>query len=114
MLITQRTSRSRPRFNGLTPSAATELDEQGFTVISDVVDLHSVKQLSEAYDAATASATGDDIRVGRTSTKVTDFVNRGEAFDDIYMHRPLLDACGRVIGRPFKLSSLHGRTLRPG
>jgi ectoine hydroxylase-related dioxygenase (phytanoyl-CoA dioxygenase family) len=26
----------------------------------------------------------------------------------------LLEACYRVIGRPFKLSSLHARTLRPG
>jgi len=26
---------------------------------------------------------------------------------------PLLDACCRVIGRPFKLSSLQARTLRP-
>jgi ectoine hydroxylase-related dioxygenase (phytanoyl-CoA dioxygenase family) len=35
-------------------------------------------------------------------------------FDDLYVFPPLLQACRRVIGRPFKLSSLLARTLRPG
>ncbi len=33
--------------------------------------------------------------------------------DELYVFPPLLDACRRVIGGPFKLSSLHARTLRP-
>jgi ectoine hydroxylase-related dioxygenase (phytanoyl-CoA dioxygenase family) len=70
--------------------------------------------LGDAYDAAVASATSDDIRIGSASTRVSDFVNRGAAFDDLYIFPPLLEACGRVIGRPFKLSSLHSRTVRPG
>ena len=51
---------------------------------------------------------------GRSSTRVTDFVNRGPAFDDVYVFPPLLDAAARVIGAPFKLSSFHSRTLHPG
>ncbi len=54
-----------------------------------------------------------DMRVGSTSTKVVDFVNRGTDWGDIYVFPPLLEACCRVIGRPFKLSSFLGRTLRP-
>ena len=38
---------------------------------------------------------------------------RSAEFDDLYIFPPLLEACCRVIGRPFKLSSLLGRTLRP-
>jgi ectoine hydroxylase-related dioxygenase (phytanoyl-CoA dioxygenase family) len=53
------------------------------------------------------------LRVGSTSTRVSDFVNRGTEFDGLYVFPPLLDACCRVIGRPFKLSSLQARTLRP-
>jgi ectoine hydroxylase-related dioxygenase (phytanoyl-CoA dioxygenase family) len=45
---------------------------------------------------------------------VSDFVNRGASFDDLYMFPPLLEACCRVIGAPFKLSSFQARTLRPG
>ena len=41
-------------------------------------------------------------------------MNRGAEFDDLYVFPPLLDACCRVIGRPFKLSSLHARTVRAG
>jgi ectoine hydroxylase-related dioxygenase (phytanoyl-CoA dioxygenase family) len=69
--------------------------------------------LADAYTAAVGSATDDDVRIGSTSTKVTDFVNRAAAFDNLYVFPPLLEACCRVIGRPFKLSSLNARTLRP-
>jgi len=91
--------------------ATSELHERGFVVIPGPTrpDL-----LANAYTAAVASATSDDIRIGSTSTKVNDFVNRGAEFDSLYVFAPLLEACCRVIGRPFKLSSLHARTLRPG
>ena len=39
-------------------------------------------------------------------------VNRRPAFDEIYIHPPLLEACAHVIREPFKLSSLLARTLR--
>jgi ectoine hydroxylase-related dioxygenase (phytanoyl-CoA dioxygenase family) len=61
-----------------------------------------------------ASAAEDDVRTGSTSTRVSDFVNRGAEFDDVYISPPLLEASCRVIGQPFKLSSFHARTLRPG
>jgi hypothetical protein len=93
--------------------AASELQERGFIVLSGAVPSDRMERLVNAYTAAVASATGDDIRIGSTSTRVSDFVNRGAEFDDLYVFPPLLEACCRVIGRPFKLSSLHARTLRP-
>ena len=45
---------------------------------------------------------------------MTDFVNRGAEFDRLYVFPPLLEACCRIIARPFKLSALHARTLPPG
>lgn len=92
----------------------SELQERGFAVLPDAVPSGQMEQLAAAYDAAVASATGDDISVGSTSTRVTDFVNRGAEFDRLYVFPPLLKACCRVIARPFKLSSLHARTLPPG
>jgi hypothetical protein len=94
--------------------AALELEELGFVVLPGVVAAGSMERLTTAYAEAVSSATGDDIRVGSTSTKVSDFVNRGAAFDNLYLFPPLLEACCQVIGAPFKLSSLHARTLRPG
>ncbi len=94
--------------------ADSALDERGFVVLPNVLAPERMERLASAYTEAVASATGDDIRVGSTSTKVNDFVNRGAVFDDLYIYPPLLEACCKVIGKPFKLSSFHARTLRPG
>jgi hypothetical protein len=94
--------------------AASELQERGFVVLPGMVDARDLERLAAAYTEAVTSATGDDVRVGSTSTRVSDFVNRGAAFDKLYVFPPLLEACCQVIGGPFKLSSFHARTLRPG
>jgi hypothetical protein len=94
--------------------ATLELQERGFVVIPGPVPPDRMERLASAYAVAETTATGNDIRVGSTSTRVNDFVNRGAEFDDLYVFPPLLEACCRVIGRPFKLSSLLARTLRPG
>ena len=99
--------------NELSVHAAEELEARGFVVLPSMVP-ESMERLTTAYTEAVTSATGDDIRVGSTSTKVCDFVNRGTAFDQLYVLPPLLEACWQVIGGPFKLSSFHARTLRPG
>jgi hypothetical protein len=65
--------------------ATSELQERGFAVIPGPTrpDL-----LANAYTAAVASATSDDIRIGSTSTKVNDFVNRGaSSTTSTYFHR---------------------------
>ena len=97
----------------LAPDRARELHEHGFVVLPGPVPVGQMDRLARAYDAAVASAAGDDVRTGSTTTRVTDFVNRGAELDDLYVFPPLLEACCRIIGRPFKLSSMHARTLRP-
>jgi hypothetical protein len=100
--------------NELPVDAASELAERGFVVLPGMVAAERLERVAMAYTQAVTSAAGDDIRVGSTSTKVKDFVNRGASFDDLYVFPPLLEACCRVIGGPFKLSSFNARTLRPG
>jgi hypothetical protein len=100
--------------NELSAQAASELGERGFVVLPGVVAGEGLERLTTAYDEAVALATGDDIKVGSTSTKVSDMVNRGVAFDSLYVCSPLLAACRQVIGGPFKLSSFQARTVRPG
>src|SRR5262245_55883225 len=97
----------------LSVDATVELRERGFVVLRDAVASDRIERLANAYTDAITSAMDVDIRIGIASTRVNDFVNRGSAFDDLYMFPPLLEACCRVIGRPFKLSSFHARTLRP-
>jgi hypothetical protein len=98
----------------LAGDAARALDEDGFVVVPGPVSPDEMPRLTRAYDLAVAAADPADIGIGRTSTRVTDFVNRGPEFDPLYVFGPVLGACCQVIRRPFKLSSLLARTLRPG
>jgi hypothetical protein len=70
--------------------------------------------LAAAYDTIMQSDTGPDFKIASTTTRLNDLVNRGPAFDQVYLHFPVLEACRYIIGAPFKLSSLLGRTLRAG
>ena len=96
------------------PSAASQaLDEIGFVVIPGPIPAAKLPQLAAAYDLAVASAAAEDKANGSATTRVHDFVNRGPEFDDLYVYQPVLEACCRVIAKPFRLSSLLARTLRP-
>lgn len=98
----------------LSAGACQELDDAGFTVIPGPVPAGNLAHLAAAYDAALTSAAPDDVKVGSTTTRVRDFVNRGPEFDTLYLHPPVLKACSRVLQRPFRLSSMLARTVRPG
>ena len=97
----------------LTARAIQDLRNVGFIVIPGPVAPDRLAQLAAAYDAAVASASSDDAGVGSTTTRVNDFVNRGSMFDALYVYHPVLEACCRIIGQPFKLSTMLARTVRP-
>jgi len=93
--------------------ALQEIDEVGYAIIPGPVAPHRLKQFAQAYDEAVLQAVSADISIGSTTTRVSDFVNRGPEFDELYVYKPVLEACSNVIGQPFKLSTLHARTLHP-
>jgi ectoine hydroxylase-related dioxygenase (phytanoyl-CoA dioxygenase family) len=97
----------------LLPSAVCDLQDKGFAIIPGPVPMAKLTELANTYDQAVLQAKHDDISVGGSTTRVSDFVNRSSVFDDLYVHPPVLEACRRVIGQPFKLSTMHARTLRP-
>ena len=97
------------------PSAAIRrLLEDGYTVIPGPAPDSRLDDLASAYDKAVLAADPADIARGSTTTRVHDLVNRGAEFDSLYLHPPLLEACCRIFGDPFKLSSMLARTLHPG
>jgi hypothetical protein len=98
---------------GLSAGAVEDLRDIGFIVMPGPPAPEGLEKMAESYDRVMASAAPADISIGSSTTRVHDFVNRGPDFDDLYIYRPILDACCRVIGQPFKLSSMLGRTLRP-
>lgn len=97
----------------LSAAAVQELRDVGFVVIPGPVTPDRLAQFAEAYDSAVASAAADDVSIGSSTTRVHDFVNRGPEFDGLYVYEPVLEACCRIIGQPFKLSTMLARTVRP-
>ena len=98
----------------LPANTVQELDDIGFVVVSGPVAPPKLSWLSAAYDAAVSAADPADVGVGRTTTRVHDFVNRGPDFDDLYVYQPILEACCRIIGGPFHLSTMCARAVNPG
>ena len=97
----------------LQPDVAQQLASCGFIVVPGPDVTGGVKALQAAYDKAVATADPIDVRVA-SSTRVTDFVNRSDEFDGVYIHLPVLAACCLVLARAFKLSNTCARTLNPG
>jgi hypothetical protein len=89
------------------------LRTDGFIVMPGPVLAVRLAELAHSYDGVVSNSTSDDIKIGSTTTRVRDFVNRDAQFDELYLYPPILQACCRVIEQPFKLSTMHARTLRP-
>ena len=81
----------------LPPDAARRLCDIGFVVLPGPVIPGGLERLSQAYDHAVATADPADVRIA-SSTRANDLVNRGSAFDGIYIYGPLLAACALIIG----------------
>jgi len=95
-------------------NAARDLRDAGFIIIQNrLATPAKLAQLSAAYDAAVAGADPADVSVGSSTTRVSDFVNSGPEFDGLYICALVLEACCSIIGRPFKLSTMHARTVNP-
>lgn len=89
-----------------------ELHTEGFSVVPGPFAAEEMEQIACAYDEAVRTAVAPDIRIGSTTTRVHGLVHCS-AFERLYTHRPILEACRHVIGEPFKLSSLMARTVHP-
>src|ERR1017187_6354966 len=97
----------------LSPSEVRDLRTDGFVIVPGPVVKAKLAHLASSYDQAVLQADPSDISGGGSTIRVTDFVNRSPEFDDLYVYLPVLEACCRVIEQPFKLSTMHARTLRP-
>jgi len=97
----------------LSSEAAYALHTDGFLVMPGPVPSANLAELAHLYDEVVSAAPPDDIKVGSTTTRVSDLVNRDAGFDGLYLFPPILQACCCIIEQPFKLSTMHARTLRP-
>ena len=99
--------------NELSASARISLRDNGFAVIRCAFGPEEVPRISATYDRVVSFATAEDKRIGSSTTRVGGFADPEHRLDALYTYQPLLEACRYIIGEPFKLSSLHARTLHP-
>ena len=97
----------------LPPQAVEALDRIGFVVLPGPLSTVRIPALQAAYDAVAQTAAPEDVRRGRSSTRITDFVTRDAIFDEVYTWPPALDAARHLVGGAFRLSAFHARTLHP-
>jgi ectoine hydroxylase-related dioxygenase (phytanoyl-CoA dioxygenase family) len=97
----------------LSAGVVQDLHNVGFVVIPGPLAPDRVMKFAEAYESAVICAASEDVSTGSSTTRINDFVNRGPEFDGLYIYEPILEACCRIIGQPFKLSTMHARTVRP-
>jgi Phytanoyl-CoA dioxygenase (PhyH) len=91
-----------------------QLVESGFVVAPGPVSGEPLNELTAAYDEVMAVAAGPDFKIASTTNRMSDLLTYGSVFHKVYLYPPLLEACGHIIGEPFKLSSFLARTLRGG
>jgi Phytanoyl-CoA dioxygenase (PhyH) len=99
--------------NEVPAKSVRQLIDSGFVVIRGPHSDQRLAELAVAYDRMMARASGPDFKIASTTIRLSNVLNYGPAFDDIFLHPPLHEACAHVIDEPFKLSSLLARTLRP-
>jgi hypothetical protein len=94
----------------------TELEQRGFCVLPSFVPAATLAQLVAAYDRAFAAGQPPDLRYASSGgdVRLAGLVDRGAEFNEISVLEPVLECCEAIIGTPFKLSSLLGRTVLPG
>ena len=95
----------------LNPIQYRELDENGFTILKNVIDLVWLDRLRQVFEELVEQE-GEEagVEVGQMKgvRRLADLVNKGEIFDAVYLQPALLTAALHIFQRPFKLHSLNG------
>jgi ectoine hydroxylase-related dioxygenase (phytanoyl-CoA dioxygenase family) len=101
----------------LTPAAARELDELGYTVVRGVVDPAWLQDLRETcarllHDEGDQA--GAEFRPEPGSDRLANLVDKGACFERLVAHPLMQAAAAHVLGPDWKLSSLNYRAALPG
>ena len=101
----------------LTDAERRSLDESGYVVFPALVNPEWLERLQAQFDLLTereGAAAGSEFSQERGARRLSDLVNKSDAFDGVYTQPKVLAAVAHVLGRPFKLSSLNARDALPG
>lgn len=101
----------------LTDEEKKQLDEQGFIMVRNFISQEKVEQLRQRFEEIIeeeGEEAGKEVHQEKGARRISNTMNKGEVFDDIYMHPKLLAAIYHIIGRDFKISAMNGRDVLKG
>jgi ectoine hydroxylase-related dioxygenase (phytanoyl-CoA dioxygenase family) len=96
----------------LDAASKAELDRRGYLVIPGFLDPAWLERMRDAYEGVVAKEgvlVGLDHHQERGARRLGNLVNKGEAWDSLYVDARLLAAARHILARPFKLGALSGR-----
>ncbi len=91
---------------------ARSLSEDGYVVLSEMVDEKTLSVLRSAFDEIVDLEGRDAAREHHQEAgthRIANLVNKGRIFESAWCHPLVLSCCSHMFGRPFKLSSCNGR-----
>ena len=101
----------------LTEEEKTSLDEQGFVMFHDLIAPESIKKIQDRFEelfAEEGDRAGMEVHQEKGTRRLSDLMNKGEIFDEIYMNPKILAGMYHIIGRDFKMSAMNGRDVLKG
>jgi len=79
--------------NALPPQAIALLNTNGFLTMPGPFSGTGLRDLADAYDGVMAAACGPDLKIGSSTTRMSDLLSFNSLFDEVFLHPPLLEAC---------------------
>lgn len=73
----------------LPPQMVKQLAECGFLTITGPLSGTQFSELTDAYDQAMVEASGASLRIGSTTTRISDVLNFNPVFDEVFLFAPL-------------------------
>jgi len=105
------------RYNrSVNPKNFQELQEQGYTIIPQMIDPTWLEELRAAVAermTIEGENAGAEFRKEANSQRLANLVDKGEVFQRVIAHPTLLAAATAVLGPDHKLSSLNYRAAEP-
>ena len=98
------------------PTAATELREQGYTILRGLIDDDWRRALHDRLDelfTLEGEAAGGEFRAEPGARRLANLLDKGDVFHRVVRHPALLALADAVFSEPYKLSSLNARLALP-
>ena len=93
-----------------------QLDEEGYLVLEDLIDLDMLGSLRARIDelfAEEGDRAGSEFKQEPNARRLANLVNKGEIFQRAIENPRVLECMAHVLGTEFKLSSLNVRAAAP-